>query len=76
MKKLRGKTKLWLAVLITLLATVFLTLLFLNLRTAEKQIRYELTHRFAVEDPQFLRSMGQLLGPGILPGNRIKALQS
>jgi cardiolipin synthase len=42
----------------------------------EKQIRYELTHRFAVEDPQFLRSMGQLLGPAILPGNRVTALQN
>jgi cardiolipin synthase len=42
----------------------------------EKQIRYELTHRFAVEDPQFLRSMGQLLGPAIVPGNRVTALQN
>src|SRR5437016_2130787 len=42
----------------------------------EKQIRYELTHRFGVEDPQFLRSMGQLLGPAIVPGNRITALQN
>ena len=24
----------------------------------ERQINYELTHQFAVEDPQFLRSMG------------------
>jgi len=42
----------------------------------EKQIRYELKHRFSVEDPQFLRSMGQLLGPGILPGNRVTSLQN
>jgi len=42
----------------------------------EKQIRYELTHRFAVNDPQFLRSMGQLLGPPILAGNRVTALQN
>jgi cardiolipin synthase len=42
----------------------------------EKQIRYELTHRFAVEDPQFLRSMGQLLGPAIVPGNRVTSLQN
>jgi len=42
----------------------------------EKEIRYEMTHRFAVEDPQFLRSMGELLGPAILPGNRITALQN
>jgi cardiolipin synthase len=42
----------------------------------EKEIRYEMTHRFAVEDPQFLRSMGQLLGPAIVPGNRVTALQN
>jgi len=42
----------------------------------EKIIRYELTHRFAVEDPQFLRSMGELLGPAILSGNRVTALQN
>lgn len=42
----------------------------------EKQIRYELTHRFAVEDPQFLRSMSQLLGPHIVPGNQVTALQN
>ena len=64
------------AILITLLATVFLTVSILNLRAGEKQIRYELPHLFAVEDPQFLRSMGQLLGPGILTGNRVKALQN
>ena len=44
--------------------------------SSEKQIRYELTHRFAVENPQFLRSMGQLLGPAIVPGNRVTALQN
>ncbi|MEO6244232.1 MAG: phospholipase D-like domain-containing protein [Opitutaceae bacterium] len=44
--------------------------------SSEKQIRYELTHRFAVKDPQFLRSMGQLLGPAIVSGNRVKALQN
>jgi len=42
----------------------------------EKEIRYEMTHRFTVEDPQFLRSMGELLGPAILPGNRVTALQN
>ena len=66
----------WLTILITFCVTVFLTVLLLNLRAGEKQIRYALTHDFTVEDPQFLLSMGQLLGPGILPGNRIKALQN
>ncbi len=66
----------WWAILITLLGTCFLTLLFLNLRAGEKQIRYELPHRFSVEDPQFLRCMAQLLGPDIVSGNRVKALQN
>ena len=66
----------WWAILITFLVTGFLVVLFLNLRAGEKQIRYELPHRFSVQDPQFLRCMGQLLGPGILPGNRITALQN
>ena len=75
-KKLGSKTKMWLTILITLCATVFLTVLLLNLRTSEKQIRYKLNHDFTVEDPQFLRSMGQMLGPGILPGNQVKALHN
>jgi cardiolipin synthase len=75
-KKLQGKSKMWWAILLTAVLTGFLTLLFLNLRAGEKQIRYRLTHRFSVTDPLFLRCMGQLLGPGILPGNRITALHN
>jgi len=42
----------------------------------EKEIRYEMKHKFAVADPEFLRCMGELLGPGILSGNRVTALQN
>ncbi len=66
----------WWAILITAVLTSFVTLVYLNLRAGERQIRYQLAHRFAVEDPQFLRCMGQLIGPGILPGNRITALHN
>jgi hypothetical protein len=72
----RGKAKMWWAILITAVLASFLTLVVLNLRAGEKHIRYQLTHRFSVDDPQFLRCMGQLLGPGILPGNRITALHN
>ena len=71
-----GKTTMWWVILITALLTSLLTLGFLNLRAGEKQIRYQPAHRFSVTDPQFLRCMGQLLGPGILPGNRITALHN
>ncbi len=64
------------AVVVTAVITVFLTILILNLRAGEKQIRFKLTHRFSVADPQFARCMGELLGPGLLPGNRVKALQN
>ena len=34
-------------------------------------IQYQIEHRYAVRDPQFLRSMGSLLEPGILASNRV-----
>jgi cardiolipin synthase A/B len=37
-------------------------------------IRYQIEHQYTVREPQFLRAMGQLVGPGILPGNRVTAL--
>lgn len=42
----------------------------------EKHVLYRLEHKFAVKDPAFLRCMGYMLGPGILTGNKVKALQN
>ena len=70
------KLKMRIAILMSLLGIFLVAVSVLNLRAGEKQIRYEMPHRFAVEDPQFLRCMGQLLGPGVLSGNRVKALQN
>lgn len=71
-----GKTRKWFFILSTLIVTILGTVLLLNLRSGEKQIRYKVKHEFPVEDPQFLRSIGQLLGPPVLPGNRITALHN
>ncbi len=57
------------AVVFTLLAT----LVVVNLR-ADKKIDVRPTHLYAVSDPQFLRSMGVLLGPPLVHGNRIETL--
>jgi len=38
-----------------------------------KGIQYQLEHQYGVDDPQFLRSMGLLVGPGILPSNKVTA---
>ena len=37
-------------------------------------ILYQLDHEYSVHDPQFLRSMGHLIGPAILASNRVSAL--
>ena len=37
-------------------------------------IQYPIQHQYSVRDPQFLRSMAQLVGPGILASNRVTAL--
>lgn len=59
-----------------LVGVVFLIASIFSVRAGEKQIRYEVPHRFGVEDPQFLRCMGQLLGPAVVSGNRITSLQN
>ena len=46
----------------------------LNLSSSERKIEHEIRPLYAVGDPQFLRSMGALLGPGIVGGNRVDAL--
>ena len=45
----------------------------LNLR-AEKKIAVRPVHLYAVADQQFLRSMGVLLGPPLVDGNRVETL--
>ncbi|MEO8349535.1 MAG: cardiolipin synthase [Acidobacteriota bacterium] len=55
-------------------ATLFVVFLFLNLSPSEKKIKRRIEPLYAVSDPQFLRSMGSLLGPAVLDGNRVVTL--
>ncbi|MGF6275132.1 cardiolipin synthase [Massilia sp. UYP11] len=61
-------------VLITIAATLVLGVLALNFMPSEKQIERQLTRQYDTHDPQFRRSMGVLLGPPILEGNKVDAL--
>src|SRR5512145_1709157 len=65
--------KAWIAVA-SVIATTVVVLLALNLSLGDKQIDRRLEHRYEVADPQFLRTMGVLLGPPLLQGNRAEAL--
>jgi len=57
-----------------ILATIFFTLITVNLMTGEKKIEKRIKHLYGVGDPQFLRSMGSLLGPPLVGGNRVQEL--
>lgn len=37
-------------------------------------LQYQIDHQYSVDDPQFLRSMGQLMGPGLVASNQITSL--
>jgi len=61
---------------ITVVVTVLLVVLAMNFATPEKQLERKVEHHFAISDPQFRREMSVLMGPSIMPGNRIEALQN
>ena len=61
-------------VLFALVTGGLLILLVANLSSSEKKIEHQIEHLYAVGDPQFVRSMGTLLGPAIVAGNRVTAL--
>jgi len=51
-------------------------LLYVNLSAGERRVTCEIPHLYPVDDPQFFRAMGMLLGPGITGGNRVTALNN
>jgi len=64
------------AIALTMLATVAVTVLVMNFLTGEKKIDQRISSLYAVADPQFAQSMGNLLGPAIRDGNRVTGLQN
>jgi cardiolipin synthase len=61
-------------IVVTIGLTLLAVLLALNLTAGEKKIEQKIARLYAVGDPAFARSMGVLLGPPILHGNRVEAL--
>jgi cardiolipin synthase len=53
---------------------VVLLLLYLNLASSERKVERPVPHLYATGDSQFVRTMGNLLGPGFVPGNRVTSL--
>lgn len=56
-------------------AGALITLLARSLSTdGEKKLPVHLEHRYGVADPEFVRTMGVLLGPALTEGNRVTTL--
>lgn len=60
----------------TAVATVLLVVLAMNFATPEKKMERKIEHRYAIADPQFRREMSVMLGPSVVQGNHVTALQN
>jgi cardiolipin synthase len=63
-----------LTIAITAFVTLVIILVIANLSSGEKKIEHKIERLYASDEPQFLRSMGLLLGPPVLSGNRFEML--
>ena len=63
-------------IVLAVVGSALLLLIVLNLTSGEKKIEHEIRPLYGVGEPQFVRSMGVLLGPAIVGGNRVTALQN
>ena len=61
-------------IVLSLLAGALVVLVVANLSSSAKKIEHRIEHLYRTGDPEFVRSMGALLGPGIVTGNRVRAL--
>ncbi len=63
-------------ILVSVAVTVAVGLFILNISPGEQRITERIEHHYGVADPQFQRSMGVLLGPPLVDGNRVDTLQN
>jgi len=66
----------WALVLVSMALTAVAVIVVLNFATGEKKIDEAIPRLYSVDDPQFMRSMGAMLGPSILGGNRYQELRN
>ncbi|MBA2689993.1 MAG: cardiolipin synthase [Burkholderiales bacterium] len=58
----------------TVLIAGLVAVLFINWNIGQQTVQRRVAHLYSIDDPQFLRTMGVLLGPSMKDGNRAKAL--
>jgi cardiolipin synthase len=60
----------------SVIATVAVTLVVVNLMPSEQRIEHKIERRYDTGSADYYRSLGVLLGPPVLAGNRVEALQN
>ena len=58
------------------LGTLVVVILFLNFRKPEKEAQHKVKRLYNIKSPQLKREMGALLGPMIVQGNSVQALEN
>ncbi|MEX3944094.1 cardiolipin synthase [Paraburkholderia sp. BR10937] len=61
-------------IVVTVAVTLVVILVIANLTSGEKKIEHKINRLYASDSPQFIRSMGLLLGPPVVEGNRFEVL--
>jgi cardiolipin synthase len=74
MARNKGRAKWWGAVVVAVVASALTAIVVVNLSLGDKKIEHVVPSLYGVEDAQFLRSMGVLLGPPLVNGNRATVL--
>ena len=60
----------------SVLATLVVTLVVVNLMPTQQRIEHRIERLYDTGSPDYFRSLGVLLGPPVLAGNRVEALQN
>ena len=66
----------WTLIVVTVLITTIVVVISVNFHRPEKTVRHAITHCHGIRDPQFELEMDAMLGPDVLEGNSITALQN
>jgi cardiolipin synthase len=61
-------------ILAAIVITAVVVALVLNLSLGDKQVDRQIDSLYTTADPQFMRTMGVMLGPALVPGNRAEVL--
>lgn len=61
-------------IVVTVAVTLVVILVIANLTSGEKKIEHKIKRLYASDSPQFIRSMGLLLGPPVVESNRFEVL--